>query len=67
MVAGEVIDGLVDLAFTVWQDHYLEEQAFPHTIQTAKTSLLQIIEVHMYMYMYMHVHYFYTTDTQPPE
>ena len=46
VVAGEVVEGLVDLAFTVWQDHYLEEQAFPHTIQATKSSLLQIIEVH---------------------
>ena len=46
MVAGEVVEGLVDLAFTVWQDHYLEEQSFPHAIQAAKSSLLQIIEVY---------------------
>ena len=58
MVAGEVVEGLVDLAFTVWQDHYLEEQSFPHTIQAAKSSLLQIIEVYIYsvtIYMYMYM------------
>ena len=50
VVAGEVIKGLLDLAFTLYQDHYLEEQAFPHTIQAAKASLLQIIEASAYMY-----------------
>lgn len=50
VVAGEVIEGLLDLAFTLYQDHYLEEQAFPHTIQAAKASLLQIIEASAYMY-----------------
>ena len=48
VVAGEVVEGLVDLAFTVWQDHYLEEQSFSHAIQAAKSSLLQIIEVYFY-------------------
>ena len=45
MVAGEVVEGVVELAFSTWQDHYLEQQAFPDAVQTAKTSLLQIIEV----------------------
>ena len=44
-VAGEVVRGLVDLAFYLGRDHQLEEQAFSYTVQAAKASLLQIIEV----------------------
>ncbi|CAI8001194.1 Uncharacterized protein C2orf81 homolog [Geodia barretti] len=43
-VAGEVVRGLVDLAFYLDRDHCLEEQAFSHTVQAARASLLQIIE-----------------------
>ena len=50
VVAGEVVEGLVDLAFAVWQDHYLEEQSFPYAIQAAKSSLLQIIEVQIHIH-----------------
>ena len=45
VVAGEIVEGLVDLAFTIWQDNYLEEQAFSHAVQAAKISLVHIIEV----------------------
>ena len=44
-VAGEVVRGLVDLAFYLGRDHCLGEQAFSHTVQAARASLLQIIEV----------------------
>ena len=44
-VAGEVVNGLVDLAFSLGQEHYLEEKAFSYTMETARLSLLQIIEV----------------------
>lgn len=45
VVAGEVVEGLVHLAFNEWQDHYLEEQAFYTAVKDAKNTLLQMIEV----------------------
>ena len=59
MVAGEVVEGLVGLAFAVWQDQYLEKQSFPNTIETAKTTLLQIIEVHVLHVYAMYMYYTY--------
>lgn len=44
-VAGEIVKGLVDLAYYLARDRHLEEEAFAHTVKTAKASLLQIIEV----------------------
>ena len=49
MVASELVDHIVDLAFSVWREHYLEEEVFPYTVKEAKKSLLQIIEVRVYI------------------
>ena len=49
VVVGELVDHVVNLAFSVWQEHYLEEEVFPYTVKEAKKSLQQIIEVHVYI------------------
>ena len=41
----ELVEEVCEVAFSIVYSHYLEEQAFPHTVQNAKQSLVKIIEV----------------------
>ena len=41
----ELVEEVAEIAFSVVYSHYLEEQAFPHSVTDAKHSLLKIIEV----------------------
>ena len=56
-VAGEVVQGLLDLAFSLGQEHYLEEEAFSYTVEEARLSLLQIIEVTFHLHVIKHPTY----------
>ena len=44
-IASELVNEVCEVAFSIVYSHYLEKQAFPHAINEAKGSLLQIIEV----------------------
>ena len=44
-IATELVNEVFEVAFSVIYSHYLEKQAFPHTVADAKHSLLRIIEV----------------------
>lgn len=45
-IAVEIVTEVCEVAFNIVYSHYLERQAFPHTITETKQSLLQIIEVY---------------------
>ena len=42
----ELVEEVCEVSFSIVYSHYLEEQAFPHSVDDAKDSLLKIIEVH---------------------
>jgi hypothetical protein len=46
-VVSELVEEATEIAFSVVYSHYLEEQAFPHSVNDAKHSLLKIIEVYV--------------------
>ena len=44
-IVSELVEEVCEVAFSIVYSHYLEEQAFPHSVDDAKHSLLKIIEV----------------------
>ena len=44
-VVCELVEEVAEIAFSIVYSHYLEQQAFPHSVSDAKHSLLKIIEV----------------------
>ncbi len=44
-IATDIVTEVCEVAFSIIYSHYLEKQAFPHTINDARHSLLKIIEV----------------------
>ena len=46
-MVSELVEEVTEIAFSVVYSHYLEEQAFPHSVDDAKHSLLKIIEVYI--------------------
>ena len=50
----ELVEEVCEIAFSIVYSHYLEEQAFPHSVDDAKHSLLKIIEV-KYLQHVVHV------------
>ena len=44
-IVSELVKEVCEVAFSIVYSHYLEEQAFPHSVDDAKHSLLKIIEV----------------------
>ena len=44
-VVSELVEEVTEISFSIVYSHYLEEQAFPHSVNDAKHSLLKIIEV----------------------
>lgn len=44
-VVSELVEEVTEIAFSIVYSHYLEEQAFPHSVNDAKHSLIKIIEV----------------------
>ena len=44
-VMSELVEEVMEISFSIVYSHYLEEQAFPHSVNDAKHSLLKIIEV----------------------
>ena len=49
-VVSELVEEVTEIAFSVVYSHYLEEQAFPHSVDDAKHSLLKVIEVYKLYY-----------------
>ena len=49
-MVSELVEEVTEIAFSVVYSHYLEEQAFPHSVNDAKHSLLKIIEVYTLQY-----------------
>ena len=45
VIAAELVNEVVEVAFSIVYTHYLERHSFPYTVQQARRSLLQIIEV----------------------
>ena len=52
VVAGEVLECLVHIAFTEWRDHYLDQQALSTAVSDAKVTLLRMIQVCTLGYKY---------------
>lgn len=44
-IVADLVNEVFDVAFSIVYTQYLEAQSFPYTVQEAKTSLLQVIEV----------------------
>ncbi len=44
-IATEIVTEVCEVAFSIIYSDYLEKQAFPHAVNDAKHSLLEIIEV----------------------
>ena len=44
-IVSELVEEVCEIAFSIVYSHYLEEQAFPHSVEDAKHSLMKIIEV----------------------
>ena len=42
----DLVNEVFEVAFSIVYTQYLEAQSFPYTVQEAKRSLLQVIEVH---------------------
>ena len=45
-IVSELVEEVCEVAFSIVYSHYLEEQAFPHSVEDARHSLLKIIEVY---------------------
>ena len=45
-MVSELVEEVTKIAFSVVYSHYLEEQAFPHSVGDTKHSLLKIIELY---------------------
>ena len=44
-IGADLVNEVFELAFSIVYTQYLEAQSFPYTVQEAKRSLLQVIEV----------------------
>ena len=44
--AVELVSEVTELAWTIVQDHLIEEQSFPHACDLATAKMLQIVEWH---------------------
>ena len=44
-IGADLVNEVFELAFSIVYTKYLEAQSFPYTVQEAKRSLLQVIEV----------------------
>ena len=44
-VVCELVEEVAKITFSIVYSHYLEEQAFPYSVNDAKHSLLKVIEV----------------------
>ena len=45
-IVADLVNEVFEVAFSIVYTQYLEAQSFPYTVQEAKRSLLQVIEVH---------------------